>query len=188
MAVTVFETERLAVRIAEPEDADLFLALWTDPRVMTNVGFPEGLDVTRDGIAARIAKGGDSEFERHLLVVRKADGAAIGEACLHLPEEDGVAGTDVKLLPEHWGHHYGAEVKQGLLDHLFTHTDCTAVRGAPNVGNVASIRMQEAVGGVRVREDTYEFPDDMPVATRPVHYYLYHVTRETWEARRRGAD
>jgi len=64
------------------------------------------------------------------------------------------------------------EVKQGLVDYLFTHTDCIAVQAAPKRGNVASIKMQEAVGGVYVREEE--------------PYLVYRVSRETWEARRRG--
>jgi len=38
----VFETERLLVFVATPDDATMFFKLWTDPRVMSNVGFPQG--------------------------------------------------------------------------------------------------------------------------------------------------
>ena len=41
----LFETERLIIRRAEPEDRDIdfFLRLWNDPQVMKFVGFPFGL-------------------------------------------------------------------------------------------------------------------------------------------------
>ena len=53
---TVFETERLIVRTATVEDADLVCELWTDPRVMAYVGFPQGLKITREEIKAQIQR------------------------------------------------------------------------------------------------------------------------------------
>ncbi len=100
-----------------------------------------------------------------------------------LPDEDGISETDVKLLPDHWGNKYGVEVKRGLVAHLFAHTNCRAVQATPNVNNIASIKMQEAVGGVREGEAVYEFPDSMRAFTTPVHHYIYRVYRSTWEDR-----
>jgi RimJ/RimL family protein N-acetyltransferase len=73
------------------------------------------------------------------------------------------------------------EIKRGLLDYLFTHTDCDAVQATPNVNNIASIKMQEAVGGERVGEEVYQFPESMRDFTTPVHHYIYRVYRRTWE-------
>jgi RimJ/RimL family protein N-acetyltransferase len=91
---------------------------------------------------------------------------------------------DVSLLYELWTDprvmaHVG--FPHGLLSHLFAHTRCTAVQATPNVHNVASIKMQEAVGGVRVGEQVYEFPEAMRDYTTPVHHYIYHVYRTNWE-------
>ncbi|MEN8150847.1 MAG: GNAT family N-acetyltransferase [Planctomycetota bacterium] len=184
MTDTVFETERLTIRKAGPDDAELLYTLWKDPRVMRNVGFPEGLPITREQVLERLRKEPETEYERNLVVVRKADGEVIGECYLHRPDEDGIASTDVKLLPDYWSHHYGVEVKQGLVDYHFTHSDCVAVQGTPNRRNIASIRMQEAVGGVKVSEEVYEFPADAPGVTEDVPALIYRVFRETWEKRR----
>jgi len=97
------------------------------------------------------------------------------------PDQDGIATTDIKLLPEFRGSRYGVEIKRGLLDYLFTHTECLSVEASPNVSNVASIKMQEAVGGVRVGESFYQFPESMQGYTTPVHHYLYWVSRENWQ-------
>ena len=181
-AAPVFETERLIVRPAVIADAALFHDLWTDPRVMANVGFPTGLRVTVDEIRARISRQPDSEFERLLVVVLRETGRTLGECMMHRPGENGIASTDVKLLPAFWGNGYGVEVKRGLLTHLFEHTDCEAVEATPNVGNAASIRMQEAVGGVRVGEAVAEFPESMRDFTTPVRHYVYRVGRDHWMA------
>jgi RimJ/RimL family protein N-acetyltransferase len=179
----VFETERLVIRIATEQDTGLLYELWTDPRVMSNVGFPDGLRITRQEIESRLRRLFDSEFDRVLVVELKATGQAIGECGMHAPDEEGIADTDIKLLPAFWGHKYGQEVKRGLVSHLFANTRCRAVQATPNVGNVASIKMQEAVGGVRVGEQVYEFPESMREYTTPVHHYIYRVYRKDWLAR-----
>jgi RimJ/RimL family protein N-acetyltransferase len=180
-AVIVFETERLMVRKATVDDAAHFYALWTNPQVMGYVGFPQGLKVTRRQIENMIREQGDGVFNGRLLVLLKATGEKIGEAALHLPNEYGIAETDVKLLPQFWGNKYGVEVKQGLVDYLFTHTTCKIVQASPNVNNAASINMQEAVGAVCVGEKIHEFPAHMRGYTQDVHAYIYHVRREDWE-------
>jgi RimJ/RimL family protein N-acetyltransferase len=184
MPRTIFETKRLIVRTAAVEDAAMYVALWNDPQVMTNVGFPEGLGVTEEEMAERIRTRPDEDYESFLVVVRKSDGAALGEAMLHRPDEDGIASTDVKLLPEHWGHKYGQEVKQGLVDYHFTHSDCAAVQGTPNVNNPASIKMQEAVGAVCVEDSAYEFDESDERMTTPLRLHVYRVFRDEWERRR----
>lgn len=173
----IFETKRLSVRTATVEDIDLFYALWTNPRVMKNVGFPHGLNIARNDLKERLSKQGGSEFEQLLVVELKATGQAIGECKLSKPDEEGIAEPDIKLLPEFWGHRYGVEVWRELVAYQFTHTDCHIVQATPNVENIASIKMQEAVGGRRVGEDVYQFPESMRDYTTPVHHYIYRVYR-----------
>ncbi len=177
----VFETERLRVRTATAVDAALLYALWTDPQVMTFVGFPKGLSITREEITASLEKQDPAQvFDRYLVVELQVTDEAIGECKLGTPDAEGIAETDVKLFPKYWGHKYGMEIKRGLVDYLFKHTTCTAVQATPNVHNAASIAMQEAVGGVRVGEITFAFPPEKRATTTAVHAYIYHVYRADW--------
>ena len=177
----ILKTNRLKIKKASESDAGMYLKLWTDPRVMTNVGFSGGLKVTEAEIREQLLSQSDSVFNRLLVVQKRDSGVSVGECCIHFPDEKGIAGTDVKLLPEYWGNGFGVEIKRGLLDYLFTNTDCLAVEASPNVNNPASIRMQESVGGVRKGEAVYRFPEEMAGYTAPVHHYVYQVTREAWE-------
>jgi RimJ/RimL family protein N-acetyltransferase len=177
----VFETERLTVRTATVEDVDLFYALWTDPRVMKNVGFPQGLRITKSELRERLAKQAASEFEQLLVIELRGVDEAIGTCHLAAPDEEGIVEPDIKLLPAFWGHKYGVEAWRGLVAYQFTHTDCVAVQATPNVANTASIKMQEATGGVRVGKRVYQFPEYMRAYTVPVHYYIYRVYRADWE-------
>ena len=157
------------------------------------VGFPHGLGLDADGVRRAIQRGLEQGDSRHLdarlVAERRQDGVIIGECKLGTPTTDGISETDVKLLPEYWNQGYGVEIKRGLLAYLFTHTECKVVAASPNVENIASIRMQEAVGGERVGEKVYEFPPEKRDFTCPVHCYIYHVHRDTWEkTRQRGED
>jgi len=176
----VFETQRLLIRTATEDDTDLFYALWTDPRVMRNVGFPGGLPITHDEHKTTLSGQSGSEFDRLLVVQLKAGLKPIGECKLSRPDDDGVAQPDVKLIPEFWGHRYGVEIWQGLVDYQFTHSDCSVVQATPNIKNAASIKMQEAVGLVRIGEAVHIFPQHMQSYTTPVHHYIYRVDRADW--------
>ncbi len=178
----VFRTPRLCIVRAEVSHAELYHSLWTDPRVMAAVGFPRGIPAKFSEIRSGLLAQPDSDFDRLLVVVLSENGSAIGECFMHSPGVDGIASTDVKLLPEFWGRGFGREIKRGMLTHLFSNTDCVAVEATPSVNNIASIRMQESVGGVREGENVSSFPEEMSDYTLPVHHYIYRVTREIWKA------
>ncbi|MGK5089391.1 GNAT family protein [Bdellovibrionota bacterium FG-2] len=186
----ILSTNRLTVRLAllTETDIDFLFLLWNNPEVMKHVGFPNGLKTTREKVWAQLEEqSSDAPFDCRLLVCEKETGTAIGECKLGSPDAQGICETDVKLLPEFWGRKYGIEIKLGLLDYLFTHTNCRAVKATPNILNIASIKMQEAVGGVRVGEFHHEFPDSpefLKGDTTPVSGYVYLVKREDWESRK----
>ena len=184
----IFETERLIVRKAAPlpHDINFLLKLWTTPEVMILVGFPNGLRITADDIRHQIENQSETEYDQTLVVILKTDRTPIGECKLGSPDDSGVSETDVKLLSEFWGHGYGKEIKQALVDYLFTHTNCNAVRATPNQANVASQKMQEAVGAVRITEGIYHFPPHMREYTVDVPHYVYELTRDTWMSRRQS--
>ena len=151
---------------------------------MADVGYPEGLRINEVEIKERIGREAREMtlLESLMLVDLKAEKISIGQCYMHRPNDKGVSSTDIKLLPKYWGRGYGREVKRALLDTLFTSTECLAVEATPNVNNLASIKLQESVGGIRVGEEIYEFPESMADFTRPVHCYIYRVTRPDWEA------
>ena len=182
----VFETERLRIRTATITDVELFYSLWASPDVMANVGFPQGLRITRAELHDRLSGQGEGAFDQLLVVELGQSGRAIGECYLHRPNDAGIAEADVKLLPAFWGRGYGSEVWRALVFYQFTHTKCQVVQGTPNVKNVASIKMQEGAGAVRVGEGVCQFPKSMSDYTTPVHHYVYQIRREDWERRCAG--
>lgn len=178
----IFSTKRLCIRKANDDDRDIrfLFSLWTNPDVMKFVGFPDGLKVTIEQVREGILNQDESEYNQKLLIELLHSGILIGECKLGLPDENGVSETDVKLFPEYWGKGYGTEVKQGLVDYLFIHTDCTVIKATPNILNIASQKMQEKVGGQRIGQEMFCFPEYMKEYTSNVHSYIYHLTRKDW--------
>jgi len=176
-------TSRLVIRRAAPSERDitLLVALWNSPEVMRNVGFPQGLGTDAEKVGAQLTQeAAGTEYDCVLIVDRIDTGEVIGQCKLGFPDEDGIAETDVKLMPAHWGNRFGVEIKRALVDYLFTHTSCEQVQATPNVNNQASIKMQEAVGGRRTGEGVHCFPESMKDYTTDVPYLVYTVFREDW--------
>ncbi|MCD4819005.1 MAG: GNAT family N-acetyltransferase [Candidatus Cloacimonetes bacterium] len=176
----IFETKRLKVRKAEIIDVEMYSRLWNSPKVMYNVGFPQGLNISSEKIAEIIGNNDETEFNQSLVVIEKSSGKSIGECKLGLPNGEGISSTDVKLFPEFWGNGYGKEIKNALCLYLFSNTSAKIVKADPNVKNIASQKMQEACGGVRVDKSTYHFPEKMKDFTEDVHSIIYHIHKKKW--------
>ncbi len=177
----VFKTPRLIIRKAttEREDLDMYFRLWNHPQVMVNVGYPNGLGISKEEIAELIRKQDDTVYRARLIAIRIEDNVKIGECFMGVPDENGVSITDVKLFPEYWGNGYGKEIKRGLVDYLFSNrSDCKAVKADPHKRNIASQKMQEFVGAVRIEKGGKYPIDDMEKYFPGDEHYLYMVFRE----------
>ncbi len=166
---------------ATNENIAFLYSLWTNPDVMKFVGFPQGFRITEEEIKKQLQKEYPDEFNRVLLVILIDSNSIIGECKLGSVDKDNIAETDVKLMPEFQGNGFGSEIKKALVDYHFTNTKCKAVRANPNKKNIASIKMQEAVGGKRIKEGSCIFPENMRDYTKDVYYYEYQVSRSDWE-------
>lgn len=176
----MLRTTRLVIRpaLAEPEDVSFLYGLWTNPEVMRFVGFPKGLRTSLSEIKAQLEGYGPGEFDRTLIVCKRQQGVPVGECKLGSADEEGIAHTDLKLLPKYQGIGFGTEIKKALLDYLFTQTTCAGVRATPNRLNTASVRMQESVGGQRTKEGVHRFPERMRDYTCNVPYIQYIIFRD----------
>ncbi len=179
----VFETNRLIVRKATLSDCDvdMYYRLWNHPKVMANVGFPNGLCISKEDIISQFKQSGESAYKCRLMAIRKDDETAIGECKLALPDSNGVSETDVKLFPEYWNQGYGTEIKQGLVNYLFANVpECMAIKADPAKTNIGSQKMQEHVGAIRIEQGKdYPVPNTDNYIPNERHY-LYMVFRETW--------
>lgn len=186
----ILETPRTIIKIASssPEDVDLFYNLWTNAQVMTNVGFPQGLKITKDEMKETLSKTSESEFNAKLKIVLKSVGQLIGECKLGLPNAEGISNFDLKLLPDYWGIGLATEIMTPLVDYIFNNSDCKAVEGTPNKKNIASIKMQQRAGLKKIKEGTCTFPKEMQSYTEDVNYFLLRITREEWQEKKKSKE
>lgn len=189
MTKYIFSTKRLNIRKATTSDTDIsfLFDLWTNPHVMKFIDFSHGLEIFKEQIKNQILDQDDTEFDARLIIEAKGTSEIIGQCKLGKVSYNGISETDVKFSPLYWGKGFGKEIKQALIYYLFTNTNCEIIKATPNKQNIASIKMQEAVGGERIEEFAYNFPDHMRDYTCPVHGYVYHVSRDKWETRKRNA-
>jgi len=175
--------KRLRIRAATKTDALLIHRLWSDPRVTTFVGFPNGIPTTQAEIEAQIERDDDRPLRRLLIAEHLGGGAPIGEVKLGEPNEQGICEPDIKLLPDCWGNGYGTELWRAMIDHLFQQTACAIVQGTPNIANTASIRMMERCGMSRIGEGRFEPGGPLKDSMTPVPHYIYQIARRDWAAR-----
>ncbi|HDS02457.1 MAG TPA: GNAT family N-acetyltransferase [Firmicutes bacterium] len=150
----VFTTERMSIEAPHESDASFFCSLWQNPEVMKYVGFPEGLFCDEKRLSRQIARDNEEGkvFGRPLIVRLSSDATLIGECFMGFPDDEGLSETDVKILPQYRGVGYGTEIKKGLVDYLFAQSSARGIKATPHKDNRASIRMQEANGGIRLGE------------------------------------
>jgi len=172
----IFRTSRLRIRPAAIDDVELIYSLWTDPRVMQLVGFPNGIPTSQEEIRAQIERDADRHGIRLLIAEREPDEQPIGQCKLGAPDQDGVCEPDVKLLPAFWRQGYGRELWGGMIDFLFVETGCLIVQGTPNTANTASIRMMESCEMTHAGEGVFQPPMETRDVTVPVPHYVYRTS------------
>ncbi|MCF7794188.1 MAG: GNAT family N-acetyltransferase [Candidatus Cloacimonetes bacterium] len=176
----IFQTKRLKVRKAETSDVDMYLSLWNSGKVMKNVGFPNGLGISEEEFIKKIEEYDESEFDKSLVVIEKESGKKIGECKLGSPNEEGISSPDVKFLPEYWGKGFGKELLNALCKYIFSKTQTKIIETSPNVKNIASQKIVEAVGGKEIKRFVYHFPPEMQHFTEDVHGKIYHAHKKDW--------
>jgi len=169
---------RILIKPAEIRDAEIIAELWNDPDIMAPVGFPDGLCVSTDDIHKKLTAKPASMLNYILSVRLIESDCVIGQALMHSPDTDGIGVTDIKLLKKYQGKGFGTEVKQTLINYLFQNTPCHAVEGTPNLSNLASISMQEAVGGIRIGRGRHQFQSETKLRTTPVDYWIYRCYKQ----------
>lgn len=176
----IFQTKRLLVRKAQTSDVNFYLQLWNSGKVMEMVGFPDGLKITADIIKKQIENHPQHEFDQTLVVIEKESNKPIGECKLGFPDEEGISHPDFKFIPEYWQKGFGKELVNALCKYVFSKTRTKIVETSPNVQNIASQKIAEAVGGKEIKNFVYHFPSKMRHFTKDVYGVIYHVRKDNW--------
>ena len=146
----ILETERLALREWEPEDADALFVLTHDPEVMRYVGdgkpWPD-IEQTR-GWLARVGESYRTRGWGRWAVVEKESGVAVG-SCGFVPLPwSGEIDFGYMFRRDRWGRGYASEITPAALLYGFERYGFPEVVASIAPENAASRRVLEKLGFV----------------------------------------
>jgi RimJ/RimL family protein N-acetyltransferase len=144
-------TSRLHLRAPRAEDAGAMFAIYADPRVCRYLpwGAWTSIDVAheRTGRYVREMAAGESVC---LLIVRKQDGAVVGDCTLfNIDAQCRRAEVGFALATAAWGQGIVHEAVGALIRHAFEDMDLHRVEADIDPRNTASARSLERLGFVR---------------------------------------
>jgi RimJ/RimL family protein N-acetyltransferase len=182
----VIETERLRLRPPVPDDANDLHARRNEPVVARFQSYP--LPFSLDQAQAMVADAEDdgSDGWRMLVVTDRLTGETYGDVAVGLTFDGRCAEIGFTFAPAHWGNGYATEAAAAAIDHLFTETAVTRVRGQLHPANTASARTLERLGFVFEGHTRLSYW----VGDENSDDWIYGLTRadhEAWQQRPRSS-
>lgn len=154
------ETERLWMKPADEDDADLFLKLLNTPKWLAFIGDRNvhTLEEAKAYITGKMTPQLKRLSFTNNVVIRKSDGVKMG--CCGLFDREGVEGLDLgfAFLPEFEKQGYGLESAQKMKELAFTNYGQTKISAITIKENTGSQKLLERVGLRFIK--TISIPDD----------------------------
>lgn len=159
----MIETARLIIRPWHAEDRAPYFALNEDPEVRRYLGPPQ-TRVETDAALDRQDAAQATHGHCFWALEQRADGALIG-FCGLLPGKPPIEGEieiGWRLGRAYWGQGYAREAAQACLDWGWAHLPHPAIHAITVPANVASWRLMERLGMVRVAGGDFDHPGLAP--------------------------
>lgn len=149
----LFETDRLIIRKLQVEDLLPFHAMESDPEVRKYVGGDlKDLEANRIALNELIAKYKEEENAFWIWAIcLKSKKAFVGTAAIII-DENKEAEIGYRFLREHWGHGFGNEICQALIDYGFRQMDLVTIYAYVDVLNTASVKILDACSLTFIKE------------------------------------
>ena len=182
------ETERLVLRWFNREDFDLLVELDGDAEVMRYINNGQPVDLAEvaeilDWWLTHYDSDGGYGF---WAVIEKTTGRFLG--WFHFRPGEGAGPHEpelgYRLRRDAWGQGYASEGSRALIDKGFTEFDVERVYAETMAVNIGSRRVMENAGLRYVRTFTADWPVRIP--GDEAGDVEYAITRDEWEADRRG--
>lgn len=176
-------TDRLVLRMPEPDDL-AWQQIWLNtPAVMRHLGGVRSSDAVAAGVAQN-AKAWAEDEPAFWTVVLRTTGAVIGKCGLSWIHEDlappsiyGAVQIGWSLAEPFWGQGYASEAARAVLRHGFEAMALAEIWAQTSDSNAASTRMMARLGLIRQPDLSYSDPD-YPVLDNPA--VVYRLTRAEW--------
>ncbi|MEW1635884.1 GNAT family N-acetyltransferase [Streptomyces sp. NPDC093801] len=181
------KTDRLVLRAFGPDDADLLLALDSDPEVMRfiNGGRPTSPETVRTRVLPRLLHVYDCwDAQAYWAAYEEAAGTFLGWFEFRPLDEDSSAVVELgyRLNRAAWGRGLATEGARALIDKGFTELGVERVTANTMAVNTASRRVMEKSGLSFLRHFTGDWPEAIEGSEHGE--VEYELTRATWEGLR----
>ncbi|MGL3806015.1 GNAT family N-acetyltransferase [Paeniglutamicibacter sp. R2-26] len=180
----LLQTTRLVMREFTENDADLLVALDSDPAVMHYIsnGIPTSrAEVVAEQLPAFLAYHRESKHLGFWAAHRRATQEFLG--WFHLRPEPGRPETEpelgYRLRRACWGEGLATEGSRALIDHTFENTPATRITASTMAVHLASRRVMEKAGMGLARHFDAEWP--VHIEGDEHGDVEYEITRQTWQ-------
>ena len=165
----LLKNENLVIRNATTADAQQLAAWWNDGSVMAHAGFPNGLGITAEEIAASLAKDTDEYHRRHII---EENGIAIGEMN-YRSKGNGIAEIGIKICnPSCQNRGLGKKLLRMFIDGLFNELGFNEIILDTNLNNLRAQHVYESLGFEKVRVNIDSWTDQLGNKQSSVDYRL----------------
>ena len=142
----VVHSKRVTIRRTTEVDLADLMALWNDGRVMTWLGFPDGLGYDPERIRDWYERL-QSNSDRHHFVVHAEGVGFCGEVYYAMEKADGRAGLDIKFTPQAQGQGLATDALKTLIGLVFeSEPEIDAVWTRPSAENIAAQKLYKRCG------------------------------------------
>lgn len=142
----------LFIRETKEQDLDILMELWNTPSVMKYVGFPNGLNTTKEKMISWFEHIQQKENTKHYSIIDRKEGF-MGETYYSFENTSEPAILDIKLFEKGRGKHIASQAFSFAIDQLFKNTRALSACVDPHVDNIPAIHLYHQQGFV----DEYSF-------------------------------
>lgn len=159
----------LLIRNATADDALQLARWWNDGAVMAHAGFPNGLGITPEEIAASLAEDVEGVHRRHII---EENGAPIGEMN-YRNTGNGTAEIGIKIcVSECQNRGLGRRLLKLFIDGLFHELGFAEIILDTNLNNLRAQHVYESLGFEKVRVNVDCWTDQLGRKQSSVDYRM----------------
>ncbi|MGD9910215.1 MAG: GNAT family N-acetyltransferase [Candidatus Izemoplasmatales bacterium] len=142
----------LLIKETREKDLDMLMELWNTPSVMMYVGFPNGLNTTKEKMISWFEHIQQKENTKHYSIFLRHQGF-MGETYYSFENTNEPAILDIKLFEKGRGKHIGLQAFSFAIDQLFKNTSALSAKVDPHIDNIPAIHLYHKLGFI----DEYSF-------------------------------
>ncbi len=138
--------EKVRIRLAREDDADMLADWWADGDIMEHAGFPKGLATDRERLKKRLRRQWDDKKAHRVYILEDASGTAVGEMSSSFKDDaTGVIGIKICEAAAQ-GKGLGPDALKTLMAHVLFDLGAARIELDTMVENTRAQHVYESLG------------------------------------------